>query len=237
MYGISHKLRMEVNNAIYLKDPASSDLGRRIISGGIDLIAAIGFDELTFRKLAKHIQSTEASIYRYFENKYMLLIYLTAWYWGWMEYQLTLAIANVPSPEQRLYNAIKLLTEQVSEGNSFGYIDQVKLHSIIISESSKSYLIKKVDQINQEGAYLGYKQCVGIVSDIVLEINKDFQYPHMLISTVIEGAHLQRYFIEHLPRLSDNITGEDSVVQFYLSMVFSTIQPECKHSFNLADFK
>ena len=37
-------------------------------------------EEFTFRKLAQKINTTEASVYRYFENKHRLLIYILAWY-------------------------------------------------------------------------------------------------------------------------------------------------------------
>jgi len=48
------------------------------------LIAEIGFEELNFKKLAIAMDSTEASVYRYFENKYKLLTYLVSWYWDFM---------------------------------------------------------------------------------------------------------------------------------------------------------
>eukprot|EP01031_Cornospumella_fuschlensis_P000390 gene390-492_t len=77
-----------MNGKLFLRDPESSDLGRRIIRQAILLIAEIGFEEMTFRKLANQIGTKEASIYRYFENKHRLLVYLVAWYWQWLEYQL-----------------------------------------------------------------------------------------------------------------------------------------------------
>ena len=46
----------------------------------------------------------------------------------------------------------------------------------------------------------------------------------MMVSTVIEGAHSQRYFAEHLPRLTDVIEGEDSVTKFYTELVFKAIK-------------
>jgi hypothetical protein len=46
----------------------------------------------------------------------------------------------------------------------------------------------------------------------------------MLISTVIEGAHMQRHFADHLPRLTDQIEGKDAVTDFYQSIVFKAIQ-------------
>lgn len=223
MIDLLSKGKIEVNDSIYLKDPMSSKLGMKILAGGVDMLSEIGFDELTFRKLAFDIDTTEASIYRYFENKHKLLLYLTCWYWGWMEYRLVFTLANIQCPKERLARAIKLLTQEIDQNDNHDHIDTMKLYDILVTESSKSYLIKSVDKVNQDGAYLGYKKCVGRVSDIVLEINPEFQYPHMLISTAIEGAHHQRFFSAHLPRLTDQLSGEDSVVTFYLMMVFNTI--------------
>lgn len=217
------KLEIKVNEKLYIKYPDSSELGKKIIGGGVELIDEIGFDAFTFRKLATHIESTEASIYRYFESKHKLLLYLTSWYWGWMEYRLVLATTNVNSAKERLERSISLITEQVVDNNAYMNINLIKLNRIVISESSKAYLIKEVDLENKEGAYSDYKQFVARISDIILEINPKYKYPHMLISTVIEGAHHQHYFAEHLPRLTDIIKGEDAISTFYTDMVLKTI--------------
>ncbi len=58
---------------------------------------------------------------------------------------------------------------------------------------------------------------------MVLEINPQYRFPHMLISTVIEGAHQQKYFAEHLPALTDVTKGKDSVSEFYTNMVNKVI--------------
>ena len=78
-------ITLKVNEHVYLKDPESSKLGKKIIQGSITLIEEFGFEAFTFKKLANHINSTEASIYRYFENKTKILLYITVWYWSWIE--------------------------------------------------------------------------------------------------------------------------------------------------------
>lgn len=226
MNQLLQRVRITVNDRIYLKDPMTSNLGNRILTGSIDLICDMGFEHFTFRKLSQCIKTSEASIYRYFESKNKLLLYLTAWYWGWMEYQLAFSTANIESPTKRLSISLRLLTEPITRVNKDRLLNLKKLYQIVITESSKSYLVKSVDEINKDGVYLGYKNCVGRVSDIVLEINPDYPYPHMLISTVIEGAHHQRYFAAHLPRLTDTSSDCDSVVDFYSKMVFATIGTE-----------
>ena len=223
MQRLLSKVSIHVNESIYLKDPESSDLGKRIIAGGIDLIDRIGFEQFTFRKLAREINSTEASIYRYFDSKHKLLLYLTAWHWGWMEYRLVFSVANIKSAAERLEIAIRILTERIEEDHSFSHINNLKLYQIVISESSKAYLTKEVDHENKEGFFSGYNQILVRVIYSILEIEPEFKYPHMLISTVIEGAHHQRFFAEHLPRLTDVIKGEDAVTSFCRDMVFSTL--------------
>lgn len=218
------QIGIKVNDKMFLKDPESSDLGKSILEGSIDLIDEIGFEAFTFRKLAQRIGSTEASVYRYFESKQRLLIYLTCWYWRWLDYRLVLATTNIESAEERLNRALRMLVMQVEEDSDFSHINEVKLNRIIISESSKAYLNKHVDEENKEGFFTDYKQLVQRVSDIILEISPEYKYSHMLISTVIEGAHLQRFFAEHLPRLTDVIEGEDSVTEFSVQTVFNAIK-------------
>ena len=218
------QIGIKVNEKVFLKDPESSDLGRSILEGGIDLIDEIGFEAFTFRKLAQKIGSTEASVYRYFESKQRLLIYLSCWYWRWLDYKLVLATANIDSPEERLNRALTVLIEQVEVDSSFSHINEVKLNRIIISESTKAYLNKHVDEENRDGFFRDYKELVQRVSDIISEINADYKYPNMLVSTVIEGAHLQRFFADHLPRLTNVIEGEDAVTDFCIHTVFKAIK-------------
>lgn len=228
MNAFTTNINISVNDNVYLKNPDSSNLGKKIIEGSIDLIDEIGFEEFNFKKLAKNISSTEASIYRYFESKHHLLIYLVLWYWGWQEYRLLLRLTNVECPKERLKRAITTLTEKIVEDSNFSQINEVKLNRIVNSESSKIYLNKAVEKDNEQGYFLQYKDLVQRVSDIILEITPEFKYPHMLVSTVIEGAHHQRFFAEHLPRLTDIVEGEDAITSFYKELVLLSIKAKNK---------
>ena len=89
-----------------------------------------------------------------------------------------------------------------------------------------------MDEDDKLGSFAGYKQLVERLSVIILEIKPDYKYPHMLISTVIEGMHHQRFFADHLPLLTDTVIGEDTITIFYKDMVLNTlkIQPSGKYS-------
>jgi len=217
-------LSIHVCESVFLKNPESSDLGRKIIVASIDMLDGMGFDHFTFRKLAKEIGSTEASVYRYFENKHKLLLYLTSWYWSWMEYRLMFGIANVPSTIEQLKISVRIVTEKIEEDNSFSHINEVKLNRIVVAEASKSYLTKEVDEENKEGVFVDYKRLVARISDIIMQCNPTFKYPQMLVSTVIEGAHLQHFFGEHIPKLTNVYEGENSVTQFYTDLTLNAIQ-------------
>ena len=218
------QINIQVNPELYLKNPDSSDLGQKIVSASIALIIEVGFEAFTFKKLGERIGSPESSIYRYFENKHTLLIYLVSWYWSWVEYRIVFATVNIDSPVERLEKIIKLLTESVKEDNSFSYINKVLLHEIIITESVKTYHTIDVDDENEKGYFKAYKQVVQRVSNIVLEVNPAFQFPHMLVSTVLEGVQQQQYFSEHLPSLTDVKQGNNNISEFYKQLVFKTIQ-------------
>ncbi|WP_394750228.1 TetR/AcrR family transcriptional regulator [Spongiimicrobium salis] len=217
-------VHIKISPELYTKNPESTELGQNIVSESIAMIDALGFESFTFKKLGVAINSNESSIYRYFSSKHALLVYLVSWYWSWIEYKLVFATNNVSEPKRKLQIALEILTNNITEDNSFSYINEVTLHRIIIAESAKAYHTKDIDKENEKGFYKTFKRVVSRVSDLVLEVNPTFEFPHMLISTVIEGSHHQRYFSKHLPSLTDVEEGKNNIVRFYTDLVFKTIQ-------------
>jgi len=217
-------LLIKVGSQLYTKNPDSSDLGRKIISDSILMINKLGFEKFTFKKLSVQINSTESSIYRYFENKHQLLVYLASWYWSWVYYKIVLATVNIDSGTTKLKNALELLTKDVIEDESISYINEKVLYKIIISESAKVIHTKNVDKENEIGCFESYKKVINKVADLILEVNPDFNYAHMLVTTVIEGSQQQQYYIDHLPSLTDNAKVEDTMATFYNEMVFKMIK-------------
>ena len=217
-------LQIKISSTFYVKDPESSELGRHIISKSIEMINALGFEAFTFKKLGNAIGSNESSVYRYFSNKHMLLVYLLNWYWSWMDYKIVLQTSNLNKAKDKINKAVELLVADVKQDSDFSFINEILLHRIIITESSKIYHNKDVDNENEKGFYKTYKQVVQRVSDFILEFNLKYKYPHMLVSTIIEGAHHQRYFAEHLPSLTDVEEGQNNIVRFYTNLVFKTLK-------------
>lgn len=203
MINLLSNLKISVPDKIYLKDPESSKLGKRIIEHSILLIDEIGFDSFTFKKLGVKIGSNESSIYRYFESKHKLLLYLTSWYWAWVEYQLVFATFNMPNPKEQLFKAIEVVTKTIKEDVTFSHINEVVLNRIIINEYSKSYLTKEVDSENKEGYFVVYKRLIKRLRDMIININPNYKFALSLASTIVEGALHQHFLKEHFISITD----------------------------------
>lgn len=217
---------------LYLRDPQATELGQRIIESSIKLIDNGGFDDFTFKKLATSINSTEASIYRYFESKHRLLLYLIDWYWTWLDYRMDFGNQNITSPTQRLRNCLSLLILEKKSDTNIPFVDEQKLQRIVNAEFEKTYLRRQVDADNREGLFLPYKSLCKKIVAIVKEINPSYPYPHSLISTVLLSASHQLYYAEHLPSLTDikvqSKKRYESLIDFLESMVLTTIQSNKK---------
>ena len=120
-------LTFTICNKTCVKDPRESELGKSILLESINLIDKIGLEQFTFRKLAIRIGSTEASIYRYFENKHKLLLYLVNWYWGWLENKILVETHNLSSNYKKLERVIELLSSPIEQDPTIDYINEQKL--------------------------------------------------------------------------------------------------------------
>ncbi|PQJ81949.1 TetR/AcrR family transcriptional regulator [Polaribacter glomeratus] len=215
-------LKISVPDKIFIKDPETSELGKRIIEQGIILITEIGFENFTFKKLGIKIGSNESSIYRYFESKHKLLLYLSSWYWAWLEYQLVIETFSIANTNEKLEKAITILTRTIEEDSSFSHINETLLYKIIVNESSKSFLTKEVDTENKEGYFEIYKRLIARLDQMILAVKPDFKYGLSLASTIIEGGLHQHFLREHFPSIT-NCKNEETPTKFFIYLVNNTL--------------
>ncbi len=220
------QLQISMNEALFLRDPQGSELGKKILQCSVQLIFNQGFEALTFKKLAEEIGSTEAGVYRYFENKHKLLVYLMAWYWGWLEFQINYQTNNIKDPVTKLKRIIKLLATAVKDADQTSHINESLLHKIIITEGSKTYLTKQVGEDNRQQFFKPYKDLCAAIGNVISECSPKYKYPKSLASTIVEIAHFQNFFMNHLPSLTDfgNTKEESDVVAFLNDLVFSSLK-------------
>lgn len=217
MNAVLSNLKIQVNEKIYVKDPETSALGKKIITHSIFLIHEIGFDNFTFKKLGEEIKSNESSIYRYFENKHKLLVYLSSWYWSWMEYKLAFGTTNILDPKEKLRKAIAIVTEKITDDNNTLYVNESILNKIIISEFTKTLHTKEIDQENKEGFFVIYKRVINRLVAIVNEVNPTYPFSKSLISTIIEGSLHQHFLMDHLKTITD-CNDSVSTTDFYQNL-------------------
>lgn len=218
MQDLLANIKIQVNPKTYVKDPETSDLGKKIIQNSILLIDEIGFEEFTFKKLGEKIGSNESSIYRYFENKHKLLVYLSSWYWAWIEYRLVFSTNNINDKFEKLKKAILIVTETIEDDSKTEHINEAILNKIIIEEFTKTFHSKQVDEENKEGFFLIYKQVNYRIEKMILDINPDYPFAKSLVSSIIEGSLHQHFLKNHLKTITncnDNVNPSD----FYIHLI------------------
>ena len=195
--------KVKMNEKLYLRNPDGTEIGKQIIKIGVKMISDLGYEQFTFKKLAIEIGTTEATVYRYFENKHKLLIYIIDWYWAFIEFQVIFQLNNITSPAEKIKKLIDILVWEDNAKSVFSELDQQTLYYIAIAEGSKTYLSKEVDNHNKDFFFKPYKDLCGRIALLFKEYNPEYKYSSSLASTLVETAHMQYYFMQHLPRLGD----------------------------------
>jgi len=222
MEALLSNVKITINSKIFVKDPETSTLGKKIIRESIFLIDEIGFDNFSFKKLGAKIGSNESSIYRYFENKHKLLVYLSSWYWSWIEYKLVFATTNINDPIEKLFRSITIITEKIEDDLTTEHINEAVLNKIIIAEFSKTLQTKESDGENKEGFFLIYKRIINRIVVVVNEVNPNYIYAKSLVSMIIEGSMHQHFLKDHLKTITD---CNDTVnpTHFYLNLITTVL--------------
>ena len=223
---MEYSVQVRMNDKLFLRDPEQSELGRRIIRQGTLLINEIGFEEITFRKLAERMGTKEASIYRYFENKHRLLVYLVAWYWKWLDFQVIFETNNLTDPREKLERVLRVLLQtKVFAPAVPDEIDLGALHNIVICEASKAYLTRHVTEDNRQQLFKPYKDLTARIAQLILDYRPDYPYARSQASSIIETAHYQSFFMRYLPSLTDfgGSDSNDSLHEFLRHLLFSTL--------------
>ena len=219
-------IRIKMNEKLFLRNPEESLLGKKIVKNGLILINKIGFEEFTFKKLSIEISTTEATIYRYFENKHRLLIYLINWYWSYIEYKVVFQTNNITNPEKKLKTIIRLLVENAADKElNSDFISEKDAYQLIMWEGSKSYLTRNVSKDNDDRLFKPYKDLCERIASIITEHNPKYKFPHSMASTLLEMAHAQKFFMQNLPSLTDFLKDEDDkkIILFFESLLFNSI--------------
>jgi len=219
-------LQIQVNKNLYIRDPEETELGRQIVSESIKLMDKLGFEKFTFKKLAADISSTEASVYRYFESKHQLLLYLVSWYWLWIDYRIQYRISNIKETTEKLRLVIRTLTESTSDDPASTHVDEETLHRIVVAESAKAYVTPDMKGPKTAELFKSFESLCDRIVGIILEARPKFAHPRALASSMIVLAHRESFYARYIPGVTDLKLKKENYkeVMDYLELVlFATL--------------
>jgi AcrR family transcriptional regulator len=219
-------IRIKMNERLFLRNPEDSPLGKKLVRHGVLLINKLGFEDFTFKKLAADVNTTEATIYRYFENKHKFLVYLITWYWSYLEFKVVFTINNLKDPEIKLKTILKLLVEEPEKSKSpSDFIPEQDAYNLVMWEGSKAYLTRHVNQDNKDRLFKPYKDLCARIAGIIKEYNPKYKFQNSMASTLLEMSHSQKFFMQNLPALTDVSSPDDKkLILFLEQLLFNAIK-------------
>ncbi|MGL4598879.1 MAG: TetR/AcrR family transcriptional regulator [Bacteroidia bacterium] len=214
------QIRIEVDSGCYLRDPQATDVGRKLLQQALLLIDKSGIEEFTFAKLAKAIDSTEATIYRYFENKHCLLNYLLSWYWASLNFRIAFEINSLTNVSEKLEKFLRILVDADLNFASTPFLDMQVLHHLALTEADKVFFTHRVDEENQDRFFRHYKMLCTELASLIQQYNTSCLWPKSIAGMLVEQSHRQLFFADHLPSLSDVSKGKKRREETYNYLLF-----------------
>ncbi|MCB0354121.1 MAG: TetR/AcrR family transcriptional regulator [Bdellovibrionales bacterium] len=223
------ELKISVNSSLFLRDPEETDLGRKMIQHSIIMIDRMGLDQFTFKKLAQEIQSTEASMYRYFESKHMLLYYLLSWYWTRSLFLFDYQTSNISDPVKKIRIALEVLLHMIEDDPATTHVDEGALSRIAVLESAKVYRVGSENKSEREAKSEAYHDFCQRIAKVMKEVSPRYRYPKSLVIAVISTIQRQSFYLDNLPTLTDikkSKTSKKELAKFVEQLVFRTLGVE-----------
>ncbi len=205
------RYHLEPDRSLFLRDPAPSAIGARILVEGLALMNVLGLEAFTFKKLAIKAHCTEVTIYNYFPNKHRLLQYYFQLYWLWLDTHCQQEGRLLKDPIERIHGDIRALCGLWPKDTLIAQLDPAILRELVIVEGSKSFLHRNVDADNKLKLFQPYKDlCAHIASELkaydrrlVGVKHKSCKQPRSFATTLIEMAHSLEFAMVHLPALTE----------------------------------
>lgn len=217
MQHLTQHLELQIPESLYLKNPRETAVGISLLEHAATMIASQGIDSFTFRKLSAEAGCTEATVYRYFENKHQLLLYILNIYWGWLEYQLVFDTHNLTDPAEKLKRTISLLADP---GFDFMSNKTFARHVIqtAINEGVKVHITRHLKEEIRNGAMSGYFNLVNRISIFVSEHDGHYPYPTALATGLIDASLQQLFYQKHIRGISE-AADDNKITDFLIRMI------------------
>ena len=218
MNSLTNIIDVQVPENLYIKNPRESRVGKDILAHGAAMIAKCGIEAFNFLKLASECQCTEATIYRYFENKHKLLLYYLNLFWGWQEYFMVMRTHSVEEPGKRLKEVVSVLSHPEIPSNTdpaYG----ANIVEIATSEGVKIHLSREVGAEITDGSMFVYYRLLKRISKFISDKKPKHKYPDTLAITIIDAALQTKFYQDRYPGLAVNIHNAKSSGDFLFSLI------------------
>ncbi|MFN5207896.1 MAG: TetR/AcrR family transcriptional regulator [Bacteroidota bacterium] len=184
-------------------DPSHSRTGLKILNTAIQLIADEGYESFHLSRLAEKADTVESTVYRYFENKHKLLLYISGWYWAYLDFSIDYETREMKAPAQILNKAIEMMAGKNLPTNIDLIGDPLLIHRIMITEFSKIYITQMAQEDNKEGYFVYFKTFVNKIGNLLSAIMPGYKFPRSFAFLLVLGIYQQMHVAEKLPALSD----------------------------------
>lgn len=217
MDSLTKNVELSIPTCLYLKNPRESKTGGHIISEAAAMIATGGIEQLTFKKLALRCGCTEATVYRYFENKHSLLLYVLNIFWIWQEYRMVLATQNIEDPMERLDHAIAVIARPEIPKDQGEFGEHVLLTAI--HEGVKIHLSRELRKEIDNGSMSAYHRLVQRLGALIRNYLPDYLFSEALSVTLLDNALQQLFFMKHFSGMAGKIQSHNSLEKYLKSLI------------------
>lgn len=108
---------------------------------------------------------------------------------------LAYKLENIIDKKESLKIIVQLLTHELAGSESHFDYNKRYLNQIVIAESSKTYLVKDVLEINKNQVFKPYKDLCARIAKVISEYKPNYKFPRSLSTTIIETSHHQQFLV------------------------------------------
>lgn len=218
-------LQVELPPTFYLKNPTSSELGKKIVAGGLELFNSKGYLHFTLKELAQGIGCTEASIYRYFSSKSQLLAYCSSVYWVLLKHRLEMYTLNITDIKLYLDRIIDVLLDELRDEQYVVLANKDFSHFRTLACRYSISILGMVDQTEEQNKLVSdYQAILGhvyrFVEDAVKKLKPKSHTCDLLANAIVSSTHVSATRLEFLKNnLSETEPVTDNRIRRFLESI------------------
>jgi AcrR family transcriptional regulator len=215
---LTQHIELQIPNCLFQKNPRETEIGNKLVETATHLIAQLGLEQFTIKKLALETGCTEATVYRYFENKHQLMLYIMNIFWGWQEYLLVFSTQNIHNESEKMKRAIALLANP-----DFGFLPYRKFANSVllaaINEGVKIHIIRNLKDEIENGSMAAYRNLAQRIAGLIKSFDKTYAYPHALAMQLMDAAIHQQFCHRYLRGVSEAALNKEHIENFLIGLL------------------